>query len=358
MLKKQLNIKTIVSHAIFWVGYFAFLLYFLSGRSPSEVALLRSVIFICLQMAFAYLNTELLMPTFFLKKRYPEYIFLVLIIFIALFFVYDFIDQQTIPGRKENILKKFQEGNHQRNESGFMSRFIYLYFRVIMNIVLTTAIYLLSTAYIMISEAGRREKEAAILKGEKLHSELKFLKSQINPHFLFNALNNIYALTVIKSDAAPEVILKLSDMLRYIIYDCNEDKVPLKKEITYIKNYIDLQKLKEEHQGNIQVDFSNVNSNQMVAPLLFIPFIENSFKHSKIEDQENGWIKIKLETNDQWLAFEAENSIPNSPHAKDAQGGIGLENVQKRLSLLYAGKHELNIRQSSKEFSVKLKILL
>ncbi|MCC5930063.1 MAG: histidine kinase [Cyclobacteriaceae bacterium] len=357
MYTRPSHIKTILSHLVFWIGYFAFLLFYLSGRTPSEIALLRSILFLMLQMIFAYTNVYFLMPRFFLEKRYVEYIFIVLVIFVGLFFIYDLIDKETMPQYRESMARKFA-GNRGGPQGGYMSKFMFIHFRVIMNIILTTAIYLLSTAYTMISEANRREKEAALLKSEKLNSELKFLKSQINPHFLFNALNNIYALTVIKSDDAPSVILKLSDMLRYIIYDCNEDHVALKKEITYINNFIDLQKLKEEKQGSVEVDFEKADGGLLIAPLIFIPFIENSFKHSKIEDHESGWIRLKLETKDKLLIFEVLNSIPTSPHSKDAHGGIGLENVRKRLGLLYPGRHELQISEEEELFSVKLEIQL
>lgn len=357
MYTRPAHIKTVLSHLVFWIGYFAFLLFYLSGRTPSEIALLRSILFLMLQMIFAYTNVYFLMPRFFLEKRYVEYILIVLVIFLGLFFIYDLIDQETMPQYRESMARKFSN-RRSSEQGGYMSKFMFIHFRVIMNIILTTAIYLLSTAYTMISEANRREKEAALLKSEKLNSELKFLKSQINPHFLFNALNNIYALAIIKSDDAAAVILKLSDMLRYIIYDCNEDHVPLKKEITYINNFIDLQKLKEEKQGSVEVDFDKADGRLHIAPLIFIPFIENSFKHSKIEDHESGWIRLKLETNNKVLRFEVINSIPSTPHSKDAHGGIGLENVKKRLNLLYPGRHDLHIHEDGERFTVQLQIQL
>lgn len=191
---------------------------------------------------------------------------------------------------------------------------------------------------------------------ENLQTEMKFLKSQINPHFLFNALNNIYSLSVTRSEQAPNMILKLSGMLRYVLYESNGKKVPLGKEITYIENFIDFQLLKIEGEPQVRIDFERVDQNLQVEPMLFIPFIENSFKHSNIEDLENGWMNITLETIDSRILFKIKNSIPQKAYSKDRSGGIGLQNIRKRLELLYAGKHELIIHENENAFTVHLTI--
>jgi len=218
------------------------------------------------------------------------------------------------------------------------------------------AIYFLSTAFKTSQIAFKREKEASELKSENLNSELKFLRSQINPHFLFNALNNIYSLSVIKSEKTPDNILKLSDMLRYIIYDCNADRVPLDKEMSYIQNYVDLQKLKDDKITNIDINFEKAKGNTMIAPMIFIPFIENSFKHSKIEDVDQGFITIKIENDENKLKFLVENSLPAQQYAKDKVGGVGLENVKRRLQLLYPGTHNLSIQTADGIFRVGLEL--
>ncbi|MCG8309756.1 MAG: histidine kinase, partial [Cytophagales bacterium] len=220
------------------------------------------------------------------------------------------------------------------------------------------AIYFLSTAFKTSQIALQREREASELKSENLNSELKFLRSQINPHFLFNALNNIYSLSVIRSEKTPDNILKLSGMLRYIIYDCNSDRVPLEKEINYINNYIDLQKLKDDQITNIDVDFGRADPKSMIAPMIFIPFIENSFKHSKIEDVELGWIKISIESANNHLLFRVENSLPKEHYTKDKVGGVGLENVKRRLELLYPNAHRLRINTTEDKFQVELEVTL
>ncbi len=204
--------------------------------------------------------------------------------------------------------------------------------------------------------ANRKEQEAAEFRSEKLEAELKFLKSQINPHFLFNALNNIYTLTLIKSDQAPDNLLKLSGMLRYMLYDCKADRVPLQKEIEYLRHFIDLHLLKDSRGLNVRVELDESRPQLSIAPMLLIPFVENAFKHSKVENREKGWIRISLKTSEEQLNFDVENSLPDQHFTKDEAGGIGLSNVRRQLELVYPDRHELNIETSADAFRVRLTI--
>jgi LytS/YehU family sensor histidine kinase len=154
------------------------------------------------------------------------------------------------------------------------------------------------------------------------------------------------------------MILKLSDILRYNLYDGIQDMVPLEKEIRYIENYISFQKLKDEKIININIDFTDVDESIMITPLILIPFIENSFKHSKIEDVSKGWIDIILKSDKEKIVFTVINSIPESDFRKDGSRGIGLENVKRRLELIYPDKHELHISEIENQFSVNLTIFL
>ena len=198
---------------------------------------------------------------------------------------------------------------------------------------------------------------ATIKEKEKLAAELKFLKSQVNPHFLFNALNNIYSLSVMQAPQTPESIMQLSEILRYMVYDANEAKVPLKSEIKYIENFVELHLLKDSRGMNVQLDLDKSAGHLMVAPLLLIPFVENAFKHSKIENLKTGFIRIELKTANKNINFHVVNSIPEHTFTKDEVGGVGLENTQKRLDLLYPDKqHELIIQQTDQQFEVSLKI--
>ncbi|MCC6725746.1 MAG: histidine kinase [Saprospiraceae bacterium] len=206
--------------------------------------------------------------------------------------------------------------------------------------------------------ARRKEQEMAVLRSEKLESELKFLKSQVNPHFLFNALNNIYTLTVLKSDAASGNLLKLSAMLRYVLYDCKEATVPLGKEIEYLRHFIALNLLKDSRGLNVKAELDDSRPELRIAPMLFIPFVENAFKHSKVEDLANGWIDIRLKTDEAAVTLEVRNSLPKTGFTKNETGGIGLENVRRQLELLYPNRHELRIEKGKREFKVHLKLSL
>jgi LytS/YehU family sensor histidine kinase len=217
-------------------------------------------------------------------------------------------------------------------------------------------ILFISTIFWMITETKRRQQRELSLINENLTTEMKFLKSQINPHFLFNALNNVYSLSHLNSKKTPEMILKLSDMLRFMLYDSEDKKVPIGKEIDYIKHFIDFQKLKIEGEPRIAIDIEQSDLTVMIEPMLLIPFIENAFKHSKIEDVRNSWLSIDLKTTSSTIHFKVCNSLPASSIKVDSIGGIGLENVRKRLQFLYPKRHRLEILNTDNSFNVDLTI--
>lgn len=195
-----------------------------------------------------------------------------------------------------------------------------------------------------------REKQ---LQGEKLATELKLLKAQINPHFIFNALNNIYSLSYMKSDNAPESILKLSDMLRYVFYDCSKDRVPLEAEFKYIENFTLFQQMKSEEKQNVVLNKMIVGASHEVAPMLFIPFVENAFKYSRIEDLSEASVIISLEDDNNNIIFDISNTVPLTGKVKSGNG-MGLKNVINRLNIVYPNKYDLKIEDLEDRFHVKL----
>ncbi|WCO03417.1 sensor histidine kinase [Psychroserpens ponticola] len=192
------------------------------------------------------------------------------------------------------------------------------------------------------------------LKAEKAKTELSLLRSQINPHFFFNTLNNLYALTVKNSDRAPDVILKLSDMMRYTIYEGEKETVKLADEIGYLNNYIELHKIRYKKSVEITFDYASVNTHIAIAPLLYIILLENAFKHGVETLSENAFIHINLYDDEDIIYFEIENNFDDKE--SDKTNGIGLKNLKRRLSLLYKEKHNLSIITTTNLYKTILKI--
>lgn len=218
----------------------------------------------------------------------------------------------------------------------------------------------ISTIVKIVSDWSKQLQEKQELETQTMQSELRFLKSQINPHFLFNTLNNLYALTLKKSEQAPEIVLKLSEMMRYMLYECNEKRVPLSKEVNYIQNYLDLERLRHGKKVDIRFEVEGRIDDQKIAPLMFIPFLENSFKHGLNNHITQGFVLIRMEVESDAVYFFIENSKPDVLPPQDLRrsGGIGLVNVHRRLNLLYPENYALDIDDNPNTYVVNLKINL
>lgn len=196
------------------------------------------------------------------------------------------------------------------------------------------------------------------LINQNQQSELALLRSQINPHFLFNTLNNIYSLVYTKSDDAPQAMTKLSDIMRYMLYETNTDRVALSKEIDYLKSYIELLRLRIAKKGFIGLEIKGNTENKIVAPMLLVPFVENAYKHCNKKSTIPG-IKITLEVKEDLLIFNVVNSVKNDAELNENdEGGIGLKNIKRRLELLYPGQHQLKISETAELYSIELQISL
>jgi hypothetical protein len=239
---------------------------------------------------------------------------------------------------------------------GFFSYRFRIYFQA--NILTIVSVVIVAFAYRLLLLWFQQEKIRKELENQKLRAELSFLKMQVNPHFLFNALNNIYSLAVMeKSNKTGNSILKLSELMRYVLYEKEdaENKVSLNKEIRHINSYIDLEKLR--HPGDIYINFSmeGETDDKRIAPLLLFPLIENACKHGVLTDPQKP-VNINLAVVDHHMNFSIEN-FTNS-YLKDEVGGIGLQNVRKRLDLLYGSKYSLNVNDSGGKFFVNLQLPL
>ena len=215
-----------------------------------------------------------------------------------------------------------------------------------------TVYILYGIVFFFIRYAQHKELAQKELEIQNRRSELSFLRSQINPHFLFNSLHNIYALVYEKSPASLDAILRLSDLLRYMLYE-QADKVPLQRELSYISQLIELQKLRYEHAVHVHMQVSGDAGNVQVPPLLLIPFIENAFKHGDLQQDEPG-INVVVHAGIKTLSFVCTNKTGTGK--KDAGHGIGLDNVRRRLEILYPQRHTLEITQQQGIFTIQLEL--
>ncbi|HZY39954.1 MAG TPA: sensor histidine kinase [Mucilaginibacter sp.] len=218
-------------------------------------------------------------------------------------------------------------------------------------------IFGLSIAYFFLKEWTRAEGFRIRLEAVQLDTEIKFLKSQVNPHFLFNTLNNLFSMAQGKgNDDLADGISKLSGMMRYMIYDSNAESVPLSKEIAYLEDCITLNKLRyADDEARVTFDYPEQTAGVFIAPMLFIPFVENAFKYGVMIGQSSE-INISISIVNKQLAFSCQNKIYSVKKMEDEKGGIGLQNVKRRLALLYPGKHQLQISENDAKYFVKLVI--
>lgn len=206
--------------------------------------------------------------------------------------------------------------------------------------------------------ANRYEKERINLKLIQEHqaAQLQFLKAQINPHFLFNTLNNIYSSSIARSNKTPKMVLQLSQLLRYVIYESQNKKVSVSGELTQIEKYIELFQLKHENPVDIQFEKEGEINSQNIEPMMLIPLVENALKHCDFDTNDTAYAKIHVKTEADYLYFSTSNTKSASNQQKDEVGGVGLENIKKRLELNYPDRHELVINDLEDTFDVLLKI--
>jgi LytS/YehU family sensor histidine kinase len=197
------------------------------------------------------------------------------------------------------------------------------------------------------------------IEKEKLEAELKVLKSQINPHFLFNMLNNIYSLSLEKSDKSPKMILMLSELMSYILYDCQEERVPIKMEVDFLQNLIDLEQISVGDDVDIKFIYDESLIEHSVTPLLFIPFVENAFKHCSKNGKDTSFVSINLNLENDQICLVVENSVDGIEEAiKDNYHGVGITNVKKRLQHIYPQTHSLKIEETKSSYKVELYLKL
>jgi len=338
-------VKTYVKYSLIaWLLFFVIVSWVIFVVSDLNTAILRVTSFIVPQMILFYVNLLWLSTKYLERKEkitYFTWLGIMVGVHILLFSPLDIYMDKVRP----------LDVPHFEDRPVFM-----IYFGRMM----TSIPPIIISALIFKSLQLRKQAEESFeLKNKMLQAETKALKAQINPHFLFNSLNNIYSLAQMKSDKTGDAILHLSDILRFVTYESEKDKVSLEAELRQIKNFIQLQFLKDDNIENVNVEIPEYTKADLkIAPMLLLPFIENSFKHSNFENSEKGWINISILINENHLVMRLENSANLCAGKKDGIGGVGMENVKKRLSLIYPDQHSLSIRQDQEKYSVLLDIKL
>jgi sensor histidine kinase YesM len=300
-----------------------------------------------------YLGYLWLVPQYFIRNRQLVYALILFGFIVATYYIKDYIRvtfltdpiAETRFHEAMKILTGKDEGPRNPNAFGFISHFV--------------SSLLLSGFAIglgLMETLKQNEKKQKELEKEKLNSELAFLKNQVSPHFFFNTLNNIYSLIGIDGPTAQDSVLKLSKLMRYLLYESEHGETLMSNEIDFMNNYIDLMKLRLSPKVELVIDFPDNFSDFTVPPLLFVPFVENAFKHG-VSHRDRSFIHLRMSIENDQINFVSENSIGKSSQSGDMQhSGIGLENVRKRLHLLFPDNHKLTIESNETIFRVNLSI--
>lgn len=334
------KIRSVLFQALFWLLLFIVLW---QSQGGGYRFVTENIVLLLFQIVLIYVLVYYMAPKFLFKKKYIHFA----IYSLGLLGLATFVSAKLL-----------NESQFKPPPRHLGPPRIKIPSKLFINFLILNAGYLLATFFETFLFAQKKERETIKNKSEQLETELKLLKSQINPHFLFNSLNNIYAMSVIDSDKTQQSISNLSDMLRYVLYECEQDAVKLKKEITYIENYIKLFSLKSSRPYPIQMDCKVIYPNILIAPMLIIPFVENAIKHSNIEKRKGSFINISIDSTNNSINFGIENSLSKNVESKDGIGGIGLENAKKRLNILYPDAHQLTIDHGQNTFKVNLFIKL
>lgn len=323
--------------AAFWLFSLGFVIYISTISYNWETALLRSsLVFIC-HLANFYVCYSLLIPRYYEKKKYALTFGWLLIFILIITPVRYYIEQQfaTVPAPL---------GYRFAGRMGMTGMILFS----------ELSIVLISSLLKLAVSNEKTKSKMAELEKLQLETELRFLKTQMSPHFLFNTINNIYSLVLIKSDNAPEALMKLSNLLRYLLYDSHE-RVHITKEADAIQAFIELYQLKSEWKQNITFVYNIENETTVIEPLLLLPLVENAVKHSGLGISTSAMVRINITEQNSNIQITIQNTKAIKPVQLE-DGGIGLVNIQKRLQLAYPEKYKLNIDDEENLFTLTLNI--
>jgi two-component system LytT family sensor kinase len=338
--------QKIKMYTIYWFGYIL-LFSLIQGLPTADFwrALSNECYSVLPKILFVLLIVEIAMPLLFFKKKRTLFIFTYLFSILFFAFIQRLIDNYII------IAYYLTEWKSEP----LLSAPVYLYNVIKLQFVVTIPMAIKLVYYL----AEEKNRVQSILS-QKLQAELFSLRNQFHPHFLFNVLNSLYSKILSKSDDSADIVLKISDFLRYSVYEVNTKNISLTKEIEYLKNYISLQQLRFDNRLELSFSTSGIMENQLIEPFLILPFIENSFKYSLDDVNSQAWITISITVTEEWLVIKIENSLApdflNNKNTENPYSGVGITNVKRRLELLYPNQHILTIKNEVDSFFVSLKI--
>jgi sensor histidine kinase YesM len=329
----------ILQHLVFWVlSFFVFVNLFKTGHQPEKVDYVYTLLFHLTLLPPVYLNLKWLLPAY--AKRNTWLLYAVLLAVLIL--VFSWINYMFFQSWSSSLLPNYF----------FISYFtlteVALFF---ITYTVLTSLIKLSKSWFSVNELERRLLQA---EKEKVQMELKALRSQINPHFFFNTLNSIYSMTLEHDGRLPNTVLQLSDLMRYFLYESKGEFVPLEKEIAVLKDYISLQRLRSHETLDTITEIKGNTNGLQIAPLLLITFVENAFKHGAKGSTGQTFVHLSLNITGSTLHFRLENNIGTGEEIATEHKGVGLENVKRRLQLLYPGKYRLQTGKEQNSFVVQL----
>ena len=332
-------IKYKLHHVLFWLLLFG-LWFMLRYEGYLTPALAFKITFIKIVdlMLMVYITNYVLIPYLLYKKKYFTFV----LIFIAMILTSSFTKMYII-GQVANDPTIFALGGNLKAR---------IYDNVIPHFFLVIA----GAAFKLVFDQLRLQKRIAELAKENAEAELNFLKSQINPHFLFNSLNSVYFLIDKGNPDARQALHTFSDMLRYQLYEANGEKIPIEKEINYLQDYVHLQQLRKDENYKVEFNCSPEVKNFSIEPLLLIPFVENAFKHISHRTNKANFVKVDLARSNGYFEFAVENSREEGIYTTEQHGGIGMNNVKRRLELLYPDAHKLDVNNDANTFKINLKL--
>nr|WP_294997175.1 histidine kinase [uncultured Sediminibacterium sp.] len=338
MQKKQKK-SWIIYHVLFWITMFCSFIFDVIGLLPEYPFVFFFSLFyrVFLLACITYINLWYLIPQFYVKKKYIEYCLIHLLLMTGFAFCY----QADYRSLSEMFI------TYKSNPIQFWN-----------NYFLALRYILISSLFYYLKEQFRQKEQINAMRIDYLSTELTLLKAQINPHFLFNTLNNLYALSLKNSAKTPELILKLSDMMEYMLYETDENTVPLEADINNLVNYIEFEKLRKDiSEYDIQYRIDEIPKKSFkIAPMLLLSIVENAFKYVHAADHKKSFIQISCRLNENILLFHCENSYSASIQKPGKQ--MGLINLRRRLALYYPDKHQFTQEKNADIYSIQLSIEL